>query len=277
MKKLEPITIEKQESKGIDFQNIHDVSLVDPYEEIGRPPVAISIGTTTYKQNVYYTPFGTYGNFSSIVGPSKAGKSFLKSMLESAYLGGEAQNHFVEWRGHETEDKYLLSIDTEQSKYHTKRVQKRVNELVGSIPDNYKTFALREHETSYNIGFIEWLYMESEYKNKIGMMCIDGIADLLENVNDLDKSNEIVKKLMKWTTLGNSHIITVIHRNHGTMKPTGHLGSAVLKKSETVAFIEKENETMTVKCEYSRDIWFEPFKFRVNELWLPELLTDKIF
>jgi hypothetical protein len=43
--------------------------------------------------------------------------------------------------------------------------------------------------------------------------------------------------------------ITGIHKNFGTSKPVGHVGSSVLKKAETV-FIEKEDNVSIAKCEY---------------------------
>ena len=37
---------------------------------------------------------------------------------------------------------------------------------------------------------------------------------------------------MEWSQKFNCHIITVIHSNFGSDKPTGHLGSALEKKRE---------------------------------------------
>jgi hypothetical protein len=60
-------------------------SYIDP-EEMKQQPVALSIGTSVYKDNSYL-PFGSYGDFSCIVGASKA---VSKSMIEASYLGGNA-------------------------------------------------------------------------------------------------------------------------------------------------------------------------------------------
>ena len=58
-----------------------DAHFVDVNKKLSFPPVAISIGEHTIRGNTYPTPFGTYGNFSAIVGPSKSKKTFLKSLL----------------------------------------------------------------------------------------------------------------------------------------------------------------------------------------------------
>jgi hypothetical protein len=61
-----------------------------------------------------------------------------------------------------------------------------------------------------------------------------------------------------------------LHRNFGSAKPTGHLGSAILKKAETVVFVEKENDIVRVSPEYTRNYPFEEFEFKINEEGLLE-------
>ena len=71
-----------------------------------------------------------------------------------------------------------------------------------------------------------------------GLVVIDGIADLVSDVNNLDESSMVIQKLMKWTEELDCHIITVIHSNYGSEKPTGHLGSYLEKKAETQIQLE---------------------------------------
>jgi hypothetical protein len=61
-------------------------------------------------------------------------------------------------------------------------------------------------------------------------------------------------------------------KTFGTSKPVGHVGS-VLKKAETVVFIEKEDNVSIVKCKYSRNMPFEDIHFDVNKDWLRMKLT----
>jgi hypothetical protein len=125
-----------------------------------------------------------------LVGASKSMKTFLKSALIAGYIGGRSQAYFPSMLGHDTKDKYILDVDTEQSLFHTQMVARRVCEMVGTNPGNYKPFALREHEPKIRFQFIEWLMMESEYRDNIGLIAVDGAADILESVNDLDISNK---------------------------------------------------------------------------------------
>jgi len=254
-----------------DFQQIAKDSFIDVSVQIARQPIAISLGHYEYKGELYPIPFGSYGDFSCIVGASKSMKTFLKSALVAGYIGGQASNYFPDVKGHDTQDKFVIDIDTEQSLFHTQKVARRVCDMVGTNPDNYKPFALREHDAKTRFQFLEWVMMESDYKNNIGLITVDGSADLLENVNDLEVSNSIVQGFMKWTKISNSHLITVLHRNHGSMKPTGHLGSSILKKAETVCFVERDTDNNNVKVspEYTRNYPFQEFTFTLNKDFLP--------
>lgn len=260
--KIQPII---EEPKEIDFREVKLQSFIDVSKEIKKQPVALSIGTHQYKGYEYPTPFGSYGDFSCIVGASKSRKTFLKSALLAGYIGGKSNNYFEDFKGHETHGKFIIDIDTEQSDFHAQRAAKRVLEMAGFDYEMYKPFALRKHEPKIRLEFIEWLIYESEYRGKIGLMSIDGAADLLDNVNDLDMSNKVAQKFLTWTKENNFHLITVLHRNHGTMKPTGHLGSAILKKAETVAFVEKDGDDTNVNPEYTRNYPFDPFIFEVTK------------
>lgn len=276
IKPIDRNSIIEKELTSEDFQKLHDKCLVDINAKLEPEPVALSIGQYEYKGNIYPLPFGTYGNFSCLVGASKSMKTFLKSALIAGYIGGKSNYYFPNLQGHDTKDKFVIDVDTEQSLWHTQKVAKRACEMVGSDYGFFKTFALREVDSKTRFQLIEWLLMESQYKNNIGLITIDGAADILESVNDLDLSNKIVQGMMRWTSVSKAHLCTVLHRNHNSDKPTGHLGSAIMKKAETIAFVErdKENNEVRVMPGYTRGVPFEEFQFRIDENHLPEEITD---
>ena len=264
---MELLNIDKIEDEIIfKPEDVFNECLIDPKEVITQPPIAISIGHK-YNEDV---PLVTYGNFCTIVGASKSMKSFLKSALISCYIGGKAQNYFVNIKGHDTKGKYVIDIDTEQGKYHVQKIVKRVNSMVGGNYAGYKAFALRPRTFKERVLFIEWLLTESEFAGKIGLLSIDGVADLVEDVNDLKASNEITQKLMSWSDDYNLAIITILHKNFDSSKPTGHLGSAVLKKAETVVFVDKNESIVKVNAKYTRNIPFDDFSFTVDENGIPK-------
>lgn len=267
MEKIELDNLEQEEQ--IDFKSMLDSSFIDVEKKIDRQPVAIGIGHYNYGQNTYPIPFGSYGDFSCIVGASKSKKTFLKSALIAGYIGGQSSRYFPDINGYNQEKKYIIDLDTEQSQFHVQRVAKRVCDMVGSNYEYYKPFKLRGLSFKTKLDLINWIIKDSEYAGKIGLLCIDGIADLVDDVNDLKQSNKVVECIDDWIVNNNFHLITVLHRNFGSMKPTGHLGSAVLKKAETVAFVERVDDVTKVTCEYSRNMPFDEFSFTVNQQFLP--------
>jgi hypothetical protein len=257
---------------------IEEECLVDNSEQIDYPPVALSLGKKYIKTKdggqMLPIPIGTYGNFSFVQSPPKTKKTFFISLLSSVYLSG-TNNFGGDIRGHRV-NQCLLHVDTEQGKWHSQRVFKRAIDMSNMDGSQcYYTYALRQIGFKQRIDFIEYL-LKHKIKNT-GLIIIDGIADLVGDVNNLEESNACVQKLMEWSTIYNCHIITVIHSNYGSSKPTGHLGSFLEKKCETQIELEANTvnkEWVTVKCKRSRGYAFETFSFEINDLGLPQVVGD---
>lgn len=97
---------------------------VDVRKKIEYPPVAISMGKHSLGTREFPIPFGTYGNFSCIVGASKSKKTFLKSMIMASYIGGKANQYANSIKSHRDRDCFVIDIDTEQSAFHAQNVFK---------------------------------------------------------------------------------------------------------------------------------------------------------
>ena len=255
--------------ESVDFKSMYKDALIDAAEVIKPQPIALSIGYTNYKGTNYPTPFGSYGDFSCIVGASKSKKTFFKSMIEASYIGGNSNLFCPSIKGHDTKDKYVVSFDTEQSTFHTQRVQRRVLEMVGANYESYKTFSLRQYSPKERFDFIDWIVFESDMRDNIGLMSIDGYVDLVTDFNSLEQASGLTEKLLQWTAKGMMHCTGILHKNFGTAKPVGHVGSSVLKKAETVVFINTEDDITQAKCEYSRNIAFDDITFKIGNDWLP--------
>jgi hypothetical protein len=267
----------KIEAIAKDFLSIHNESWVDLSEEMIAPEILLSIGTHEYKGVLYPTAVMTAGEFSAIVAVSKAKKSFLKSALIGSYIGGDANLLFPNIKSHRKEGFAILDFDTEQSKYYAQRTFRRVQDLTNARYDNYHCYVTRHLSSPERLELIDYcLKNQSElYASPVKMISIDGIADLVENTNDIVMSKEAADYLLKWTYKYNIHIITVIHKNGTTGKPLGHLGTYVLKKAETVIDLEiNEDKTITVSNTYSRGYQFDSFVFDVNKDALPYLIED---
>jgi|TARA_A100000171_G_C2139045_1_gene153044 hypothetical protein len=256
------------------FNNLTKKVYIDPNERVEYPPVAISYGYYKSGENYYPVPLGTYGNFSFIQAAAKSKKTFLVSMLCSCYLTG--QTSFTgDLLGHRGELN-LVHFDTEQGKFHAQKVFQRVLKMAETDNSFYDTYGLRTLSIKDRNLFIE-LYLEKNY-DKTGVMIIDGVADLVSDVNDIKESNDIVQKIMYWTEKYNIHIVCVIHSNHNSDKPTGHLGSSLEKKTETqirLQLNEDDENIVQVHCKRSRSIPFEDFSFEVCRDGYPRII-DKI-
>jgi len=262
------------------MQLLEDECIINTTDIVEYPPVAISMGETTITSlkgtKTLPIPIGTYGNFSFVQAPPKTMKTFFISLLASVYLGGS--NKFGgDLKGHR-DNKCLIHFDTEQGKFHAQRVFRRVVDMNGGNDVGcYHTFGLRTVGFRHRIQFIEYYLKEKIEKDNVGLVVIDGIADLVSDVNDLEQSNNVVQKIMEWSQKFSCHIITVIHSNFGSDKPTGHLGSLLEKKTETQIQLETNTvnkDWITVKCKRSRGYAFDTFSFKVNNVGLPEIIGN---
>jgi hypothetical protein len=269
----------EQEERDLKAEYYLENCYIDPNELIEHPPVAISYGEHTYTTKdgsvTYPTPIGTYGNFSFIAAPPKHKKTFLVSLLSAAYLGGDVKRFTGNIKGHR-DGKCILHFDTEQGRFHAQRVFRRPLDMSGLSNECYRTYGLRARTHKERLDIIDFAIRTSD---NLGLVIIDGIADLVSDVNNIDEANDVVQMLMKWTEVHNIHIITVIHMNWGSTKPTGHLGSALQKKCETEIHLEKnemDSSIVDVKCKSSRGRAFDNFSFFVNSNSLPEIANKDI-
>lgn len=106
---------------------------------------------------------------------------------------------------------------------------------------------------------------------KPDLLILDGVADLCNDPNDLHESEALVCELMRWSCEYDNHILCVLHSNPGGDKARGHLGSALLRKSETVMLVKADGDTSIVSPQYCRNEPFTEFAFQINASGLPEL------
>jgi len=270
---------EKQTEHKMLMEYIEQDCSVDITKKIPYPPVALSYGEKLIKTNkediLVPIALGTFGNLSVITAPPKTMKTFFVSLLASAFLSG-TNIYGGKIKGHR-KNGHLIHIDTEQGQWHASKVFRRPLDMDSNIEqDKYHTFALRTVGFKERLEFIE--YYLNEKINSPSLVIIDGVADLLADVNNISESNKLVSDLMRISAQKNCHIINVIHQNYGSAKlGTGHLGSALEKKAETVIQLEANTVNknwVTVKCGRSRGYCFETFSFEVNEKGLPTIVND---
>lgn len=260
-----------------DYSKMLNECHVDLSEEMPRPEILLSIGSHEYKGQMYDTPIMTAGEFSAIIAQSKAKKTFLKAGFLGCYIGGNSNVLFPNIKSHRTEDFTVLDFDTEQGKYYTQRSFRRVKEMAGGNYEFYYGYATRHISSKDRLLMIDYCLSNQSklYKNPVKLISIDGIADLVENTNDIVMSKEASDYILKWTYEYNLHVTTVIHKSGITGKPLGHLGTYVLKKAETVIELNiNEDNSIQVTNPYSRGYRFEEFTFDINKDSLPYLIDN---
>jgi len=278
MSLYEPIKSEKGDLSNDkpDYKLIHRSSVIDLSTPPQRPPLAISIGLDKkeYNGTKYPLRFGTFGNISMIKGEEKSRKTWLKSLILACIQDGSSYRYSANIKGHDLKDKYIIDLDSEQDDYDAWMVANRVPKMVGSIEvptysDNFLTVKLREYNANERKGYLDWLFMESEFRNKLGVVSIDGFVDFVNDFNSLTESIEFTQSLMKYSSLTKSHIMGILHLNPGTEKARGHLGTILQQKCETVTTIKDEGSYSLVHCQRGRGIKYEDFGITVDENWLP--------
>ena len=270
---------EKETEQNMLMEFIADTCYIDINKKIDYPPVCLSYGEKVLQSDkgdsIIPIALGTFGNLSVITAPPKTKKTFFVSLLASAFLSG-TNIYGGDIKGHRGSGD-LIHIDTEQGAWHCSKVFRRPLDMDTNIPkDKYHTFALRTIGFKERLEFIEY-YLKENIKEP-SLVIIDGVADLCADVNNIEQSNELVSSLMRLSQQQNVHIICVIHQNYGSQKlGTGHLGSALEKKAETVISLEANTVNknwVTVKCGRSRGYSFDTFSFEVNEKGLPTIVND---
>ena len=105
--------------------------------------------------------------------------------------------------------------------------------------DNIQFLVLREYTPDQRRDIIRWALHEEQ---NIGLVIIDGIRDLIHDINSPSESLDIINELMRWSSYYELHIHTVLHLNKGDDNTRGHIGTELNNKAETILQISKNNE-----------------------------------
>ena len=206
------------------------------------------------------------GNVSTVVGLAKSRKTFLTAAIASGFLSSS------DFLGFDTPATgKVVYIDTEQARAQVHKIARRILRSIG-LPtdrnhDQLVVAALRELTPDQR----REATSEILRRYKPDLLILDGVADLCNDPNDLHESETLTCDLMRWSSEYDNHILCVLHTNPGGDKARGHLGSALLRKSETVMLVKADGDTSVVSPQYCRNEPFTEFAFQINASGLPEL------
>ena len=169
----------------------------------------------------------------------------------------------------------IIYIDTEQSDYHVALAIQRVKKMVEDYKiDNLLMYAFDAVNTDMRRAYTEYLIQNTE---GVGLVIIDGIADLVKSINDEIIATEMSDTLRKWATINDVAIGYVLHQNPSdSSKMRGHLGTILMNKSETVLQISSSKEDDSIKIVealQTRNAKPDNFSFRIND-GMPEIMEE---
>ena len=255
------------EAEETNLSKILNDALIRATDTYKNPPQIIWIDNST---------IATLGNFSASTGKAKSKKTFNISAIVAAAL---ANGSVLNYRAQLPEGKRrVLYVDTEQSRFHCHNVLERILKLAG-LPtgidsENLDFIGLREYSPKVRLQVVDYaLRTNSGY----GLVIIDGIRDMMLDINNATESVSLINTLMKWSSVYDIHIHCVLHLNKGDDNVRGHIGTELNNKAETVLVITKDSKDSNiseVKALQIRDKEFKPFAFRIDRSGLPEVVED---
>ncbi|MBO4923745.1 MAG: AAA family ATPase [Bacteroidales bacterium] len=247
-----------------NYREIYESLRIRVSDKFEIPPVVLTV-----KGSV----IGTLGNFSASTGKGKAKKTFNVSAIVAAAISGKKVLEYVPT--FPEGKRKVLYFDTEQSEPHCHNVLSRINMLAGFPPDQdcdlLEFSGLRRLSPFDRRRMIEFVLGDHP---DAGLVIIDGLRDLLYDINSSSEAQEVIGLLMKWTSEYNIHIHTVLHLNKGDDNVRGHIGTELNHKAETILQIRVNDSDWNiseVRSSFIRDRDFAPFAFKINEVGIPEI------
>lgn len=263
-KSLEVSMLEKDDFSDEELESYLSKGEIKATDKVTIPPKILFVG---------YCTIATFGNFSASTGKAKSKKTFnISAMVAAAVTNTTVLNY----RACLPEGKRkILYFDTEQSKYHCHNVLERIYKLSGlSVKKDDPRllfWGLREYTPKLRIALIDYALRKHQ---EVGLVIIDGLRDLMYDINNGKEATDVMTVLMAWTSVYDLHIHTVLHLNKNDNNPRGHIGTELENKAETVLIISKNlqnNSISEVRPMHMRDKEFSTFAFHIDDNKLPVL------
>ncbi len=228
-----------------DIENIR-VTRANQYKEM--KPV-IKIGGSV---------FGVNGDISFVSGLPKAGKSTItRFMIATALMKEKPENlDTISIVSEYCQGRKVIYIDTEQNPSDTKKMINSILDIAGldKEPENFIALNLREFNHVENMDYLKSLF---HYYNDAYLWIIDGVTDFLPSANEETTGNELIRYLMKMSSINNTCIVCLIHENGGgggNGKMRGHIGSEAARKCQGAISVsyEEDKKVHSIKSTYFR-------------------------
>lgn len=228
---------------------IHDLiqaSLIPQGIEVPKPDIVFGINDISIL---------TKKSISTLIGRAKSGKTTVTSWIVSKSI---------------LDDINVLWIDTEQGLYYGSRTQHWILSMSNLTQSECLQFYdLKTFTPSKRVSMIE----EIIKMFKPDLVVVDGIRDLVFDINNPEQATIIVGDLMRWADHYDCHILNILHQNKGNEHARGHLGTEMINKSESVIKVEADEDKLIVCTpEYTRSKAFDAIAFDRDSSGMPFLV-----
>ena len=178
-------------------------------------------------------------NFITITGLPKSAKStFIAAIIASAF---SAFDIFTMKLSVPSDRRKICYFDTESSDYDFYRQINKIKHFSEKehLPEWFNAYQVRE-DASHIIRKMIDTYLSENLDCSV--LIVDGLLDLINNVNDEKESSLLTKWLKKVTKVYNILLITVIHQSKSNLSTTGHIGSSSDRFAQSTLETTKNKE-----------------------------------
>ena len=212
----------------------------------------------------------------AITGKAKSGKTFVTSMLMACCQSRDV----LAFQRIGDEPLRVLWYDTEQSDESTQDILKNrimtliktTTDLMNSTDKNSCNSLFEKNIDVFNVRGVAWkerrdLLREAVTRCKPDLVIVDGIRDLVNDINDGVLAQEVMEELMHLATQHDCCIVCVLHQNKSGEDHNlrGWIGTELMNKAFEVYSCEKLlpqrifslEQTLTRKYDIERTMYFE--------------------
>ena len=216
----------------------------------------------------------------AITGKAKSGKTFVSSMLIACCQERDVLSFHREC---ETPLR-VLWYDTEQSDESTQdilknRIMRMTRDSVVRQPTLFDESRAEPPLDIFNVRAVEWkhrrsLLVEAVNMCKPDLVIVDGIRDLVNDINDGVLAQEVMEELLHLATEAECCIACVLHQNKGGEDHNlrGWIGTELMNKAFEIYSCEKMMPQRIFKLEQTQTRKYDierPMYYEVNDDGLP--------
>lgn len=232
-------------------------SLLNVEKDIYMPPFTLSYNGSG---------FAPLSSVHAMSGQKKNGKTmtetlFMVALLRGEYMGLKCELDFKP---------SVLFIDTEMEEAYSLMVARRVHHLCGwdyKTPNpRFNVLWLRDATDTKD----RWRkILKAIYTYRPTVVFLDGVRDVIDDINDGEKSFQLIMKIMNVATHYGCSVWCALHENQGSEKMRGWLGTELANKDSDTFVTRKTkdpgNVYFTVKQVDARGRDVDDIVFRVSD------------